>query len=119
MPTSSPALPSTVPTAQELFERLSAITLEMRETCASMEVSVAQWSASTAINSDTLALQDLDRMTQNLTEISKLLQRLSEADQAIERGVISDAIQAIILPSLKTYLEIGLKQADQGDVELF
>ena len=84
-----------------------------------METSVAEWSASTPISPDTLALQNLDRMTQNLTEISKLLQRLSEAEQGPERAVISDAIQAIILPSLRTYLEIGLEQTDQGDIELF
>ena len=108
-----------VPTAQELFERLSVVTLEMRETCAGMESTVAELTGSETIGPDLLALQNLDRMTQNLTEISKLLQKLSTAEQCVERTVISDAIQAIILPSLKTYLENGLKQADQGEIELF
>lgn len=115
LPSPSPSAPTT----QELFKRLSEITLEMRETCASMEDSVAQLTASEPMNGDTLALQNLDRMTQNLTEISKLMRRLSEAEQGIERTIIVDAVQAIILPSLKSYLENGLTQTDLGEVDLF
>lgn len=98
---------------------MSDITLEMRETCASMEDSVAKMTASEPMSSATLDLQNLDRMTQNLTEISKLMRRLSEAEQGIERAVIFDAVQSIILPSLKSYLENGFKQSDQGEVDLF
>jgi hypothetical protein len=119
VPNQPASMHQSMPTAQELFERLSVVTLEMRETCAGMESTVAQLTGSDRVGPDILALQNLDRMTQNLTEISKLLQKLAAAEQGVERTVISDAIQAIILPSLKTYLENGLKQADQGDVELF
>ncbi len=117
--TKSNAAATPVPSAQEVFERLSNLTEEMRETSASVESIVAKLPTSEAGNEDIPALQNLDRMTQNLTQISKLLHRLSQAENGLQRHILAQAIHEITLPSLKSYLEHGVAQTDQGEVDLF
>ncbi len=107
------------PSAQEFFQRLSDITSDMAQTCAQVEDSLSHLSAIPDDASEASALQNLDRMTQNLVEIAKLLERLSVADEKMERTDIAAAIQTILLPSLKTYLQEGEAQSDCGSVELF
>ena len=107
------------PSAQELFQRLSDITSDMAQTCAQVEDSLSHLNALPGDASDASALQNLDRMTQNLVEIAKLLERLSTADDKIERTDITAALQVILLPSLKTYLQDGETQSDCGSIDLF
>ncbi|NQY15122.1 MAG: hypothetical protein HRT81_14860 [Henriciella sp.] len=113
----SSTAPSLAPTPQELFERLSLIATDLSETCTQVEDSLTGTPVGTG--KDTTALQNLDRMTQNLAELSKLMQRLSEADGELSAGEIHAALQSIMLPSLKTFLEDGERQTDTGSVDLF
>ena len=115
MSAAAPAIPS----QQELFDRLSQVAREMTTTCSQVEKALSDSDPELMSVEETFALQNLDRMTQNLADISKLLQHLSQADDPLERSVISEALQGILLPSLKTYLQNGDAQADQGSVELF
>ena len=114
---SSSTAPSFAPTTRELFERLSLIATELSETCTQVEDTLTDTPSMT--DKETTALQNLDRMTQNLSELSKLMQRLSEADGELSAGEIHAALQTIMLPSLKTFLEDGERQLDTGSVDLF
>ena len=107
------------PHSRDLFDRLAQVTDEMTATCSKVEHALSEIDPNMLQNHSAASLQDLDRMTQNLCEISKLLKRLSMADEQLERQDISEAIETIILPSLKTFLTSGEKQDDQGNVELF
>ena len=107
------------PSAQELFQRLSEVASDMAATCSQVEDSLSQPSDTPAPSQDMSALQDLDRMTQNLVEVSKLLERLSVAEDKLERTDIAAALETILLPSLKTYLESGDAQIERGSVDLF
>jgi len=96
---------------------LSLIATELSETCTQVEDSLT--GSPSHIDEETSALQNLDRMTQNLSELSKLMQRLSEADGQLSAGEIDAALQTIMLPSLKTFLQDGERQSDAGSVDLF
>lgn len=113
------AAASAIPTQQELFDRLSQVADDMTTTCSQVEKALSDADPELMSVEETCALQNLDRMTQNLADISKLLQRLSQAEDPLERSAISDALQGVLLPSLKSYLQNGDTQDDQGSVDLF
>ena len=113
------AAASAIPTQQELFDRLSQVADDMTTTCSQVEKALSDADPELMSVEETFALQNLDRMTQNLADISKLLQRLSHAEDPLERSAISEALQGVLLPSLKTYLQHGEAQDDQGSVDLF
>lgn len=107
------------PHSHELFDRLAQVTNEMTATCSQVEHVLSDLDTSALSNDDSGVLQNLDRMTQNLGEISKLLKRLSLTEDQLERRDISEAIETIILPSLKRFLANGEEQDQQGSVDLF
>ena len=105
------------PTPQELFERLSHLASEMTETCSRVEDSLSDAKAEKV---DPLSsVQDLDRMTQNLSEMSKLLARISLAESMIPASDLLEAIDQISLPSLKSFISDGTEQTERGEVDLF
>lgn len=92
--------------------------LEMMATCSTVEQSLHDVDAQ-KLSDGNATLQNLDRMTQNLAEISKLMNRLATAGDELSKEEISEAVQEIALPSLRSFLEWGENQSDQGSVELF
>ena len=106
------------PTPQELFERLSQVASDLSEKCIGVEESLSDLNPDLD-EADSMALQDLDRMTQNLFELSKLMKRLSQTEHKLPQTEIMAALQTVMLPSLRTFLEDGDEQEEQGSVELF
>lgn len=116
--TAKPLPDSLAPTPQELFDRLSQVASDLSDRCTRVEDSIADMMHNPA-DVETTALQDLDRMTQNLFELSKLMKRLSLSEHDLPQNEILEALQTVMLPSLRTFLEDGTEQAEQGSVDLF
>lgn len=113
---SEPALQS--PSAPQFFDRLAHLAHEMTLTCGKVEETISGLNDEISTN-ECATLQDLDRMTQNLIEVSKLLTTIAQSDSQIPAADLAKAIASISLPSLKTYISSGDAQDDRGDVDLF
>jgi len=106
------------PSSGELFERLSDLTSNLTSTCAEVEQVIAGLESDLG-EPEQAALQNLDRMTQNLFELAGLMKRLSQSENEIPPSDILAALQGISLPSLQSFLQAGETQEDQGTVDLF
>lgn len=107
------------PSQQDLFSRLADVAAKMTMTCSDVEAALASDTSAEAGQTDSAALQNLDRMTQNLGDLANLLNRLASAQNHLDRRDIKEAIDAVLLPSLRGYLSSGEEQSDQSNVELF
>ena len=106
------------PSSTVLFDRLSDLTTDLTSTCAEVEQVIASLDGDLG-DEEQVALQNLDRMTQNLFELSGLMKRLAHSDNEIAQSDILTALQGINLPSLQSFLTHGTTQEDQGSVDLF
>lgn len=106
------------PSSAVLFDRLSDLTTDLTSTCAEVEQVIAGLDG-TLSEQEQVALQNLDRMTQNLFELSGLMKRLAQSENEFTQSDILDALKGIRLPSLQSFLTDGTTQEDQGSVDLF
>jgi hypothetical protein len=106
------------PSSSELFDRLSDLTTGLTGTCAELEHVIANLDVDLGAQ-EQAALQNLDRMTQNLFELSALMKRLAQTENQIAQSDILAALQGIGLPSMQSFLADGTHQEDQGSVDLF
>lgn len=106
------------PSSAVLFDRLSDLTTDLTSTCAEVEQVIAGLDGDLG-DQEQIALQNLDRMTQNLFELSGLMKRLAQSDHDMAPSDILAALQGVGLPSLQSFLTDGTTQEDQGSVDLF
>jgi len=106
------------PSSALLFDRLSDLTTDLTSTCAEVEQVIAGLDGNLGAQ-EQAALQNLDRMTQNLFELSGLMKRLAQSEDEIAQSDILEALQGIGLPSLQSFLTDGETQDNQGSVDLF
>lgn len=105
-------------TTLTLFERLSVVASDMSGVCVELEGVVAKQGQTSGIG-ESLAFQELDRMSQNLREIASLMKCLSKFEHGFSQSDLYVALETVSLPSLKSFLESGKQQIEQGSVDLF